>query len=965
MLMIKHKYPKANILLYIILLAFSTIVYGKNYYVATSGDDVSHDGLSVSTPFKTVQKAADIASPSDFIYVREGTYREMVDIKSDGLTFQPYNNEKVIINGTELMLNWTTVSGNTYSCEMNWELSQNWGSNQVFCNGKMIELCRWPNQLSSDMVMPTNAVAESASASGTFLTITDNEFMEPDGRWVGAKIWINLSRNGYDGQGWTGIVTATSQANHTITVNFGSNPRLGDEPWGIGKNTEYFLFDPTIDGINATGGVDAVLSNGEWWKNNSTLFVKTPMGLKPFDGITGSEKIESKKRHFAFWASSPKAAYKIKGFNLFSCSITTDNNPWVNRNQILEAAHDIVIEDLKIDYISHQTDMTQNWQDQHYYGAGLVLRGRNNMVRNCTIQYSATAALHISGFGNRAMNNVIAHTNYMCSNAGAISTGFICLDAEIAYNEIYNTTLMAINFRYAKNSNINVPDVFRIHHNTIYNFLRRSGDSGAIDNFGSNLQGARIDHNIIYNTGVVISHMIHGIYLDFADENNLSYCTLDHNIIYDVPQPILASSTRFVNIYNNTLFSNNNQPCISNSNGNTKGADMKIYNNIMNKEPNIIGQYGYDVSLSDIRNNIFNASGAFLNEIFEDTAKHNYQLKVTAAMAIDQGIDVGNYNVNVQGLPDLGAFEKGVIADDEAPSNPYGLTYQMITTTDYWIYWNPSVDNTGGIVNYLIFKNGMITDTIQKEKFRISGLLPDTKYQIMVKAIDNAGNNSASGDSIQFTTLPATTLHLEAEHNNFAGGCYVTNIDAINKACAGFSSGVYIRYDSLVFNGQDVFKASFAKPSASGEKLEIRLDSLNGSLAGTFTITSTVSWSSYQIQQTSLIKAVYGTHTVFIVAVNAPNGACNLDWIELSKSTATVYHSEKQISNIVVYPNPVGDDIYIDGMNLNGYSYYILNQLGNIVLESQLSNNTIDVSSLVNGFYILLIGEMRIKIVKG
>ncbi len=658
----------------ILIILFSVLakdVAAINYYVASDGSN-SNNGTSLTTPFLTIQKASDVAIAGDIVNVRKGVYREMINLKANGVIYQTYNGEHVIINGTDLMVSWNLTSGDTYETTMNWDVDPMWGSNQLFCDGRMIELARWPDQTSSDIVMPTNAVADSVTTSGNYFTFIDATFNEPDGRWIGAQIWVNLSNHLNDGQGWTGFVTATNKAAHTITVDFKDVPRLGEQPWGLNSRTEYFLFNPSTKGVNATGGVNALLNNGEWWKNNNTLYVKTPNGLSPGANGEGSNVIEAKRRHFAFWASTTRSNYMIRNFILFGCSITTDVGATHNR-VIIEEAHDIVIDGIIAKYVSHQTDMSGNWQEQHYNWSGIVLSGRNNIIRNSHIQYASTSALSVSGFGNKVFNNVIAHTNYLCSNAGAFNTGFICKDAEIAFNTIYNTSVMAINFRFSQNSDINVPDVYRIHHNTIYNFMLRSGDSGAIDEVAFDGQWIRIDHNLIYNTVPTSgSNMVHGIYLDFGGGAKVDqgHYTVDHNIIQDVPVPILINNIRDVNIYNNVLLSNTGDHAIVNANGDLHGIDDKVYNNIMSKEPNVVGRWGLDMSAADIKHNICNASDSVLNTLFLNPIKRDYHLLGTATAAIDKGISVGRYDENVNGIPDLGVFEY----DDSIIIDPKTIT---------------------------------------------------------------------------------------------------------------------------------------------------------------------------------------------------------------------------------------------------------------------------------------------------
>ena len=73
-------------------------------FVAANGSD-SNDGLTVSTPWKTVQKAANSAQPGDVVCVRAGTYNEKVTINVSGtagayITFQSYPGETAVLDGT-------------------------------------------------------------------------------------------------------------------------------------------------------------------------------------------------------------------------------------------------------------------------------------------------------------------------------------------------------------------------------------------------------------------------------------------------------------------------------------------------------------------------------------------------------------------------------------------------------------------------------------------------------------------------------------------------------------------------------------------------------------------------------------------------------------------------------------------------------------------------------------------------
>ena len=75
----------------------------NNIYVATNGSDTTGNG-SLSSPYRTIQKAADVCSPGSTILIRGGTYSEEIELSVSGtangwITFMPYNGENVTITG--------------------------------------------------------------------------------------------------------------------------------------------------------------------------------------------------------------------------------------------------------------------------------------------------------------------------------------------------------------------------------------------------------------------------------------------------------------------------------------------------------------------------------------------------------------------------------------------------------------------------------------------------------------------------------------------------------------------------------------------------------------------------------------------------------------------------------------------------------------------------------------------------
>lgn len=87
--MVKLDFTKRNLvffcLFYLIGLNFT---FGITYYVSPSGNN-NNNGLTVNSPFLTIQRAANVANAGDNVFVLSGTYSEMITINNSGGIGQP------------------------------------------------------------------------------------------------------------------------------------------------------------------------------------------------------------------------------------------------------------------------------------------------------------------------------------------------------------------------------------------------------------------------------------------------------------------------------------------------------------------------------------------------------------------------------------------------------------------------------------------------------------------------------------------------------------------------------------------------------------------------------------------------------------------------------------------------------------------------------------------------------------
>ena len=105
-------------LLILMTLMVSGYALATEYHVSVDGSE-GNSG-SVSSPFKTISAAANIAQPGDMIIVHEGMYRERINPPRGGMSddkrivYQAADGEEVVIKGSEIIKGWEKVGKDTW-----------------------------------------------------------------------------------------------------------------------------------------------------------------------------------------------------------------------------------------------------------------------------------------------------------------------------------------------------------------------------------------------------------------------------------------------------------------------------------------------------------------------------------------------------------------------------------------------------------------------------------------------------------------------------------------------------------------------------------------------------------------------------------------------------------------------------------------------------------------------------------
>jgi hypothetical protein len=586
-----------------------------------------HVDADGSTPgsLATIHAAAAQAQAGDTVVIHAGTYRETVIPANSGtasapIVFRAHSTDgiadEVVILGTETVgpapADWqdegggvfsTTLARDFFSAAMPgtgvhddlYDGSVQNQANQVFFDGEMLLVARWPNDPERNLSYPKKAILDdfvsrsSRDGAGWFTAeVEDNDLQGAFGNneLVGAEIYFQPSEIGEWNWAFTGYVAANSGASLTLRTR-GSGTDVNENNYS--DESRFILY-------NAMALLD---TPGEWFhdKASERLYVMLPGGSNP------AGRIEVKKRAFAFDLSN-RRHITIEGLRLFATTITTDTGaggdgvpyqangnpryPWRNaawgkpydpyhHEDYNDApARGIVLDGLHILYPTHYTDISGHFNNQWCQSSGVVLSGQDHVMRNSWVQYSAGNGITLVGRRHRVYDNEIYDTNYRATKCAAVHAGVTdrgSSDHEIAFNTIARSGKNAVDISMYYSTPEEPHDWRgRVHHNDISVFAIQDGDSGAIYSGGTH-RFVRVDHNWIHNAEQNIDGVpghgnftVGGVYPDFGSD-----LIIDHNVIWNVEWAVHVQTQRregcswpdanFL-IYNNTLSVQRSKPSI-------------------------------------------------------------------------------------------------------------------------------------------------------------------------------------------------------------------------------------------------------------------------------------------------------------------------------------------------------------------------------------------------------------------
>jgi hypothetical protein len=599
---------KIQILLILLCLA-TTHAIAKDLHVSVSAPA---GGTGTETaPFKTIQAAASVAKPGDNVVIHAGTYCETVIPAFSGtanarITYMPYNNDLVIIDGTDSVTNWTKHSGNIYRAKMSWDLG---AENQVFVNDKMAHLARWPNVSEASIDDPFFVLTNySAAQTGSNATkIIDAKLpVKPDNFYKGCTLWACF------GVKWTSFGTTIS-ASTGNTLTYPSTNNKDHAPF----SNSYGNFISTDKELYFLSGKYELLDSPNEWYLDS---VKDSLYLMVNAGVDPNTSVKVKSRKIALNLNN-RSYITVMNIHVFGAAITMSN------------ANYCTLDGINAKFITHHSLANVKLYEISYVQLlnrnGIDFSGQGDTIKNCVIKYSAGCGVKVKGQNHIIDNNDIQYCNYVGQYCEGInSTDGASNNIRITRNKIWYAGGPLINC-FSNQNNTKGNKVF--YNDLAYGELL-GDDRGGVN--GSNYEVA---YNWVHDLGAGLAHgIVPGLYTDVSSD----YATYHHNVVWNLK-------------YNKTahiLINNTGSP----ANGN---QGIFVYNNTgwgAGWEQTMTA--GLWQSIITDKNNLCNPSAA----TFVDASKFDFRLRSTASNAIDKALIIPGFTDGYIGTkPDLGAYEYG------------------------------------------------------------------------------------------------------------------------------------------------------------------------------------------------------------------------------------------------------------------------------------------------------------------
>ena len=612
-------------------LALISVVKSESYYVAIYGNDNNNNGLSITTPFRTVAHAATVMSAGDTCFIRSGTYHEIVNVTDnsgiDGmpLVFMPYNNERVVFDGTvSIDSTWSQYSGNIWKTTIDFDI---W---QLFADQDEQVMARWPNAKFSDgSVFDTENHWGHGTMKQTNPNIYSNGTFIHDSRVNENGELIDLSMQGFDldeaGKEAIGILNVGSFRtwSRKITSHSGNTFAYDPVPQNEWKNKEHQYF--------LEGRLEFLDAAGEWFLDTTTpkntLYYYVTPGENP-----NEMNIRGKVQSYAFVISKSKYV-ELRDLEFFGTTFyiyKSSGSKVDNCNFFYPSTSKRMLR-----IVNQVPDMS------------IIKSSSNCTVSNSAFRYTDGSAIEAWGGRNTIKNNYFYHIDYSSADLTSIMVTVLMTGK---YNKFQNNTM----HKLGASATVVGGDSALFEFNDIY-------DTGHVQSDGAMIQcmvGAQPGTVIRYNW--LHDSKKYGARFDGNGAGNNG--TMHHNVMWNLGNSGIMAKGYEHKIYNNTVLNgptNKNDILVMIAQGGNAGTITR--NNVANRiAGHRSGSYqNYPVPGTYETNENGYQTGRDVDTLLVNIDNRDFRPKPNSVL-IDAGTVINGITDSYEGAaPDIGAYEYG------------------------------------------------------------------------------------------------------------------------------------------------------------------------------------------------------------------------------------------------------------------------------------------------------------------
>jgi hypothetical protein len=228
--------------------------------------------------------------------------------------------------------------------------------------------------------------------------------------------------------------------------------------------------------------------------------------------------------------------------------------------------------------------------------------------------------------------------------------------------------------------------------------------------------------------------------------------------------------------------------------------------------------------------------------------------------------------------------------------------------------------------------------------------------------VDNSFNDVATSVRVRAVTNSSSVLIQAESYTSMSGIQTEATTDTGGGLNVGYTdTGDWMAYNAINFPTSGSYLIEYRV--ASGVNGAILSSDLNAGTTqlGAVNVPNTGGWQNWQtVSQTVNVNA--GTYNF---GIYIQSSGVNLNWIRITKSgSALAAKSADKIESLSIYPNPTEDKIFFSA-EVSGANVSVIDSLsGAAVSQQTATNNSVDVTGLKSGIYLILVEKDGIKTVR-